>query len=308
LTTVFERGTDVELDVVVVASGCTDETVTLVERDFPRARIISCENRGFAYANNCALRTVDSDWILFLNPDTEILDGSLGDLIERVRSRPTVGLVGVRQLTSNGELFPTIRRFPNAIRLLFEALGSEHFPFRAPWLGERELNLRIYERDVPCDWTTGSFMLIRWEALQSAGFMDERFFLYSEETDLCLRIKQAGWEIRHFPYLTILHHANKDGWNSRLEAQVAFAKRQYFNKHFSPLHRLAAVAALGLGYALRSGPHRGGAGRRETARTALATLLGLRPPPFGEPPRVAFGRDPHGELPSSSAVKPLREI
>ena len=170
LTTVFERAGDVELDVVVVAAGCTDETVPLVEREFPEARTISCANRGFAYANNQALRTVNADWVLLLNPDTEILESSFADLIDRLDSRPTVGLVGVRQLTADGQVFPTIRRFPNAMRSLFEALGSERFPIRTSWLGERELDLRVYERDVACDWTSGSFMLIRWEALQSAGF------------------------------------------------------------------------------------------------------------------------------------------
>jgi N-acetylglucosaminyl-diphospho-decaprenol L-rhamnosyltransferase len=291
LTTVFERAGNVELDVVVVASGCTDETVPLVEREFPNARTISCANRGFAYANNRALRTVDADWVLFLNPDTEILAGSFADLIYRLRSRATVGLVGVRQLTSDGQVFPTIRRFPNAIRSLFEALASERFPFRASWLGERELDLSMYERDVACDWTSGSFMLVRWEALQSAGFMDERFFLYCEETDLCLRIRQAGWEIRHVPYLTILHHAEKGGWNPRLDAQAAFAKRQYFEKHLPPLHRFSATAALLLGYTLRSVLGRGDPGRQQSSRAALTTLLGLRPPPFGMPPRVAVTYD-----------------
>jgi N-acetylglucosaminyl-diphospho-decaprenol L-rhamnosyltransferase len=291
LATVFERAGGLDLDVVVVAAGCTDETVSLVEREFPDARTISCENRGFAYANNCALRTVDADWVLLLNPDTEILDGSFADLVRRLSSRPTVGLVGVRQLTSDGELFPTIRRFPNAIRSLFEALGSERFPFRASWLGERELDLRVYERDVACDWTSGSFMLVRREALQSAGFMDERFFLYCEETDFCLRIKQAGWEIRHLPFLTILHHANKEGWNLRLDAQAAYAKRQYFEKHLSPVHRLSAMGALLLGYTLRSVLGRGNSGRRSSSRAALSTLVGLRPPPFGEPPRVAVARE-----------------
>jgi N-acetylglucosaminyl-diphospho-decaprenol L-rhamnosyltransferase len=291
LTTVFERAGDVELDVVVVAAGCTDETVPLVEAEFPRARTISCENRGFAHANNCALSTVDADWILLLNPDTEILDGTFADVIDRLSSRPTVGLVGVRQLSSDGQLFPTIRRFPNAVRSLFEALGSERFPFRAPWLGERELDLRVYEREVPCDWTSGSFMLVRREALQSAGFMDERFFLYCEETDFCLRIQQAGWEIRHFPYLTILHHANKEGWSPRLDAQAAYAKRQYFEKHLPPVHRLSAMAALILGYTLRSVLGRGNPGRQKSSRAALTTLLGLRPPPFGEPPRVAVERE-----------------
>ena len=292
LTTVFERAGNVELDVVVVASGCTDETVTIVEREFPEARTISCPNRGFAYANNRALRTVDADWVLLLNPDTEILEGSFADLVDRLGSRSTVGLVGVRQLTADGQLFPTIRRFPNAMRSLFEALGSERFPFRAAWLGERELDPTVYEQDVACDWTSGSFMLIRREALQSAGLMDERFFLYSEETDLCLRIKQAGWEVRHVPYLTILHHADKAGRNPRLDAQAAFAKRQYFEKHLSPVHRLTATAALILGYALRSSLGAGDPERRESSRAALTTLLGLRPPPFGEPPRVALARDP----------------
>jgi N-acetylglucosaminyl-diphospho-decaprenol L-rhamnosyltransferase len=291
LTTVYERGGDVQLDVVVVAAGCTDETVPLVEREFPQARTISCENRGFAYANNCALRTVDADWILLLNPDTEILEGSFANIIARLKSRPNVGLVGVRQVTADGQLFPTIRRFPNAIRSLFEAVGSEHFPFRASWLGERELDLSVYQRDVACDWTSGSFMLLRREALQSAGLMDERFFLYCEETDLCLRVKQAGWEIRHFPYLTILHHANKEGWNPRLDAQAAYAKRQYFKKHLSPAHRLSATAALFLGYAVRSALGRGDPGRRASSRAALSTLLGLSPPPFGEPPQVAVGRE-----------------
>jgi N-acetylglucosaminyl-diphospho-decaprenol L-rhamnosyltransferase len=291
LTTVYERAGGVDLDVVVVAAGCTDETVPLVENEFPQARTISCENRGFAYGNNQGLRTVDADWALLLNPDTEILDGTFEELLDRLDSRPTVGLVGVRQLTSDGKVFPTIRRFPNAIRSLFEALGSERFPFRASWLGERELDLSLYERDVVCDWTSGSFMLIRRNALQSAGFMDERFFLYSEETDLCLRIKQAGWEIRHVPYLTILHHADKAGWNPRLDAQAAFAKRQYFEKHFSPLHRVCATAALVLGYTLRSVLAWRDPGRRESSRAALTTVLGLRPPPFGEPPRVSLAYD-----------------
>jgi hypothetical protein len=291
LASVFERSGAVELDVVVVASGCTDETVVLVDGEFPRARIVSCENHGFAYGNNRALETVDADWVLFLNPDTEILEGSLAGLVEGLRSRPTVGLVGVRQVTPDGQLFPTIRRFPNAVRALFEALGSERLPMRSSWLGERELDMSVYERDVACDWTSGSCMLVRADVIRSVGYMDERFFLFSEETDLCLRVKQAGWEVRHVPTLTILHHANKAGWSAKLEAQAAFSKRQYIEKHFSPVHRTVATGALALGYGLRSVLWRVEQKRRESSRAALATLLGLRPPPFGEPPSVALLRD-----------------
>ena len=174
LTTLYERAGDVELDVVVVAAGCTDETVSLVAEEFPAARTIECPNRGFGYANNRGLRTVRSDWVLFLNPDTEILEGTFGELVRALEARPTVGLAGVRQVTADGELFPTIRRFPSVRRSFFEALGSERYPLRASWLGERELDLTRYDREVECDWTTGSFMLARLEALQGAGFFDER--------------------------------------------------------------------------------------------------------------------------------------
>jgi GT2 family glycosyltransferase len=290
LPTVYEHAGKIGLDVVVVDNESTDGTRELVESEFPLAQVVRCENRGFAQANNCALRTVDARWILFLNPDTEILAGTLAALVDGLRARPTVGLVGVRQVTPNGQLYPTIRRFSNATRWFFEGLGSERFPFKASWLGERELDMSVYEQDVECDWVSGSFMLVRREALQSAGFMDERFFLFCDETDLCLRIKQAGWEVRHLPDLTILHHAGKAGWNPKLEAQGAYAKRLYLQKHFSPPHRLAATAALALGYGLRSAwpsePQ-----RREAARAALGTLLGRRPPPYGRPPRVALHPD-----------------
>lgn len=288
LPTVFEHAGEIELDVVVVDNESTDGTRELVQSEFPLARVVQSVNRGFAQANNCALRTLDARWILFLNPDTEILEGTLAGLVDRLAARPAVGVVGVRQVLPDGRLDPTIRRFSTATRWFFEALGSESYPFRASWLGERELDMSAYEQDFECDWTSGSFILVRREALQSAGFMDERFFLFCDENDLCLRIKQAGWEVRHLPDLTILHHAGKAGWNPKLEAQGAYAKRLYMRKHFSPVHRLAATGALALGYGLRSVAWRSESARRECARAALGTLLGRRPPPYGEPPRVAL--------------------
>ena len=153
-------------------------------------------------------------------------------------------------------------------------------------MGERELDLSRYEREVSCDWTSGSFMLTRRDALIGAGIFDERFFLFSEETDLCLRIKKAGWEIRHLPTMTILHHAQKAGVSPKLASQDAFTRRQYSKKHFSPAHRAAYLGALALGYGLRSCA--GSRERRAAARAALAALFGLRRPPFREPVSVAL--------------------
>ena len=156
-------------------------------------------------------------------------------------------------------------------------------------LRERDLDLDRYSQVVECDWTSGSFMLARREALQSAGFLDERFFIYSEEPDLCLRMKRAGWKVCHLPDMTIVHHAGKAGIRPKMLAQDAYTKMQHARKHFGRVHRAAYTAALGLGYAMRAlaaeRHHR--AGRRAASRAALRVLVGLDGPPFGEPPRQA---------------------
>ena len=169
LTTLYERAGDVELDVVVVAAGCTDETVSLVAEEFPAARTIECPNRGFGYANNRGLRTVRSDWVLFLNPDTEILEGTFGELVRALEARPTVGLAGVRQVTADGELFPTIRRFPSVRRSSSRPSVPSGTRCEPRGSGSESSTSPVYDREVECDWTTGSFMLARLEALQGAG-------------------------------------------------------------------------------------------------------------------------------------------
>jgi hypothetical protein len=295
LTTVFAQLGELRADVVVADNHSTDGTRELVESEFPAARVVPCANHGFGHANNRGLLTTDARYVVFLNPDTEIREGTFEQLVMRMDASPELGLAGVKQITPDGQLFPTIRRFPNAMRAFWQALGSERYPLRAPWLGERELDLHRYESEVACDWTSGSFMIARREALESAGIFDERFFLFSEETDLCFRIKKAGWEIRHLPTMTVLHHAQKAGASPKLAAQDAFSRRQYSRKNFSPGHQLAYVSVLALGYAARSvAPGREAAfarARRSAARSALHALVGLRSPPFGEPPSVALLRD-----------------
>jgi len=278
----------IKLDVIVADNDSSKATCELVERNFPGARVVPCSNRGFAYANNRALMTCDARYVLFLNPDTEMLDGTFEELVRAMDERPEVGLAGARQLTADGALFPTIRRFPNALRVLGDALGAERLPRRPHWLGERELDLACYDEEVQCDWTSGSFMLARREALDGAGYFDERFFIYSEETDLCLRIKRGGWEVRHLPTMTILHHAGKAGTNPKMTAQDVFARMQYSRKHFSPVHRGLYRAVLALRYLVRAVPLGGnGAARAAASRSALRVLLGRDEPPFGVPPRQA---------------------
>jgi hypothetical protein len=292
LSTVFERAGDARLDVVVVDNSSTDGTPDLVRSKFPQARVVPSVNRGFGHANNRGALTCDARYVLFLNPDTSIVSGTFGELVAALDARPDVGLAGVKQITADGTLWPTMRRFPSITRALADAFASERWPVPARWSGERLLDLSLYDSEAECDWTSGSFMLARREALLSAGLLDERFFIYSEEPDLCLRMTRAGWSIRHLPLMTIIHHAAKGGIRPKMIAQDAYTRRQYAQKHFGPNYGAAYLGAVGARHVLRAlFPPVGDSGqqRRAAARLALSTLAGRTPPPFGAPPPTALG-------------------
>ncbi len=296
LPTVFEHAGEAVLDVIVVDNSSTDNTRELVESEFPQARIVSSLNRGFSYGNNRGLESAKARYQLLLNPDTEIVEGTFGELVAAMDERPGVGLAGVRQCTADGVLSPTIRRFPNAGRALGEALFSERWPSHPSWSGERVLDMGIYDHECECDWTSGSFMLIRAEALLAAGLLDERSFIYSEEPDLCLRIKRGGWKVKHLPQMKIIHHVGKGGVRPRMVAQDAYSRKLYAEKHFGPVHRTAYLSAVGLRHLVRAGAsvfdREHGADRREAGRRALRTLLGREDPPFGRPPATAITPGP----------------
>jgi GT2 family glycosyltransferase len=289
LTSIHRLAGDISLDVVLVDNG-TDGAHAYVRSEFPGVRVLRTENRGFAHANNRGLLAGTGRYVLFLNPDTELLEGTLAGLVSALDARPEVGLVGVKQVTADGTLWPTMRSFPGVTRALGDALALERFARRPRWAGERDLEMARYEHESDCDWVSGSFMLARREALLSAGLFDERFFLYSEEPDLCLRMNRAGWTIRHLPTMTILHHSGKGGTRPQMTAQDAFTRRQYARKHFTRPRRAAYLAAIGAGHLLRLAVH-DNRSRPETcvaARLALRTLLGRQGAPFRQPPQTAL--------------------
>jgi N-acetylglucosaminyl-diphospho-decaprenol L-rhamnosyltransferase len=292
LSTAFAHAGDIELQVIVVDNASTDGTRELVESRFPDVQVLSHPNRGFAYGNNRGLEQTYARYFLLLNPDTEVIDGTFGELVQLLDSRPRVGVLGARQVAADGTLWPSMRRFPNAARALGEALFSERWPIHPTWAGERVLDPGAYEQERQCDWMSGSFLLLRREALLSAGLLDERFFLYSEEPDLCLRVKRAGWEVMHAPKMTIVHHAGKGGVQPRMVAQDAYARKQYARKHFGTVGRSLYLSALAMRHLIRGACARtdnaDGSARREGARLALLALAGAGKPPFEVPPPTAI--------------------
>ena len=286
LPTVWDHLGDIDADAVIVDNDSTDGIADMVADEFPWARTVWSANHGFGHANNRGVMTCNARYVLFLNPDTEILDGTFADMVRLMDERPHVGLAGCRQIDDEGDLSITSRYFPNALRAFGDAISAERFSKRRPrWLGERELDSEAYNREFACDWTTGSYMLVRREALESAGYFDERFFMYAEEIDLCRRIKAAGWEIRHLPQMTILHRVFKGGVSPKVESLVAATRMMYARKHFSAGHRAVYGGAVMLRHLLRcaySGSGEAGQEKRTAARQVVSTMLGRRPVPYAE--------------------------
>jgi GT2 family glycosyltransferase len=275
LTSLFAHAGEIDLDVIVVDNG-SDGSAAYVEERFDGVRTVSCANHGFGHANNRGLELADARYVLFINPDTEVREGTLAELVAELERQPRVGLAGARQLRADGSLAPSIRRFPSALNMLAEALAVERVPGVRRVLGERELDPREYERQRPCDWTSGSFMFARHAALAEVGTFDERFFLYAEETDLCWRLKRAGWEVVHLSQMTICHFEDDRRGSAALEAQSAYARMQFARKHF-PEAAADYRWAMGLRYALRVAIYslRGGrkSQRRIGASAALSTVI-----------------------------------
>ena len=266
-------------------------------------RLLRMENLGFGAANNAGARDSDADVLLFLNPDTELVGGTLELLVRSMRDRPRTGVLAVRQMTSDGELWPSLHRFPSVPRALAQALTSERWP-GVGRRGERVLDPNAYAREGRFDWTTGAVLAVRREAFEAVGGFDERFFLFSEETDLCKRIQDAGWEAHFEPQISFVHHAGKAGVDPAREAQMAYARLQYARKHFTRAEAATYRAALMAHHLLRSWLLRfGGAtgsAKAEASARALSVMLGKSAPPFQR--REAGATDTAQSPPADEAV------
>ena len=196
-------------------------------------RVLYMENLGFAAANNAGAARLDSGSAAVPEPRYRAHRGTLELLVASMRNRPEVGLLAVRQVTGDGRLWPSLHRFPSLRRALAQALASERWPGSASGSVSASLIRTATRADGPFDWTTGAALAVRREAFEAVGGFDERFFLFSEETDLCKRIQDLGWKAHLEPGITFVHHAGKAGVHPAREAQMAYARLQYARKHFT---------------------------------------------------------------------------
>jgi N-acetylglucosaminyl-diphospho-decaprenol L-rhamnosyltransferase len=270
---------------IVVDCGSTDGTPDAVAEEFPEVWLFRRPNIGFAAGNNVALPYARGRYVLLLNPDVEIQRGTLADLVAALDERPEVGAASIVHLDEQGRLLYSARRFSTPLRKLGEALAVHRWtPLET--LQEADTCAGHYRDEHSADWVVGAFIAVRREALEQVGPLDERFFLYAEEKDWCRRIRQAGWDVRHLPHLTMVHFGAERG-RPELVAQLSYSNLLFAQKHLGRVGALGFWLALLAGHVARMTAMIPGAlfrcDTRERLRgqwLASAVLLGLVRPPF----------------------------
>jgi N-acetylglucosaminyl-diphospho-decaprenol L-rhamnosyltransferase len=248
-----------ESEIWVVDNGSSDGSAVMVRERFPRARlIVSDQNLGFAAGNNLALNallqgtqhaTGSTEHVLLLNPDTTVQPGALGTLVAFMGQHPDAGMAGVQLRYPDGGFQHSAFHFPTLSQVLLDFFPLHH----------RLINSRLNGR-YPRAWTEdgepfaidhplGAAMMVRWEAIQEVGLLDESFFMYCEEIDWCWRMKQAGWRIYCVPRSVITHHEAQSTRQFRDEMFVQLWRSRFrlFRKHYTPLFRWTARQLVWLG-------------------------------------------------------------
>jgi len=222
--------------VSVIDNGSNDR-IDFIRNCFPTANIIHHkENLGYSKAINNFLKITYAPYIVLLNPDTFVLsDGFLEVIAAYMEKQPNIGILGPRVLDPDGSIQGSARSFPGWHSLLFgrKSLLTRLLP-NCRFTYRNILTNNAPARDsIDVDWISGACMVVRREALRDVGLLDERFFLYWEDVDWCKRMWSAGWKVKYYPLVSLIHYVGGSSESNILHSIIEFHKSafQYFNKY-----------------------------------------------------------------------------
>ena len=191
----------------IVIDNCSDDSTVEIVSQYPQVKLyINQQRRGFSANNNYGMALAQGQYILLLNPDTEIFPGALERLIAFMDEYPKVGLCGAQLLFPDGSIQPSPRRFPTLGSTIVRRTPLRIF-LKDSRFNQRHLMLDLdHSQPQSVDWLLGACLFIRREILETVGPLDEGFFLYVEDIDWAKRIHLGGWQVYYVPTAQIIHH------------------------------------------------------------------------------------------------------
>lgn len=258
---------DQSIKVVIADNSASRETLDTLVSEVDVHSFSTGGNRGYSGGLNLAAKSAGTaDSFLILNPDIWLERGSIKALRDRMRSS-AAGIVVPRLLNGDGTTYLSLRREPSLLRSLGDACLGSKLPGRPGWLSEMDYNSESYAYPHPAEWATGAALLVSSETAESVGGWDERFFLYSEETDFFRRARQAGASVWFEPRARMKHQGGASGSSPDLSALMAVNRIRYSRKHGTSLEAVLVHCTVAVGELLRAG--------KPERRLALATVIGL---------------------------------
>ncbi len=223
------------VEIIVVDNGSTDGSQTMLTSRYPLAQLVqNTENEGFARANNQAARLAGGRHLLLLNSDAALYRGALNSLVTIMEHNPRIGIVGAQLRNPDDSFQASHTPFPTLWQefLILSGLGrllyGAYYPSRGPEEAQGPRKV---------DYVEGACMLIRREAYEQVGGMDEGYFMYAEEVDLCYAMQKQGWEVWYQPDARVLHHGGGSSRNRRTarEGDLYQSRVRFFRKNYGVL-------------------------------------------------------------------------
>ncbi len=244
IRSIFKNKPHLVFEVIVIDNGSKDQSLERLREELPQVVCIETgANLGFSQANNLGINNARGNFILLLNSDTKILDDSIDKMLEYLLANPHVGAMGPRQLHGNGKLQLSWGSFPTLISEAFRKLL--HYRLSINDLKIRDYLEEKYAGSTDVDWVSGSCLMTRKDALQQAGLLDGRFFMYFEDIDLCRRMKDAGWRIHYNSDITIVHYGGISAKRNLMRVLVEYRRSQiYFTRKYYGLKGVLGLKTL----------------------------------------------------------------
>lgn len=263
-------------EVLVVDNASTDGSAAMVQDVFPEVRVlINDQNRGFAAANNQALEQSKGRHAILLNPDTVVKEGALDGMVQFLDEDARVGVVGPKLIYPDGGFQHSAFTFPTLPMVFLDFFPLNHRLMDSRLNGRYPRALYEAGEPFPVDHPLGAALMVRREAIDEIGPLDEGFFIYCEEIDWCMRIKKVGWRIYCLPQAEIIHYVGQSTTQFRDEMFVELHKSRYrlYRKHYSLRFRRMARCLVLLGLAYQSLQARWATQRGRLERDALRNRL-----------------------------------
>ncbi|MHB1336102.1 MAG: glycosyltransferase family 2 protein [Candidatus Humimicrobiaceae bacterium] len=252
-----ENTDDFFYEIIIFDNGSSDGSTQYIEKKASIRKNIklikSAHNEGFCRGSNIAAKSASGKYLIFLNPDTKILEGNIKVLIDFLKEKEAqgekVGITGVKTINSDKTLQYSSRAFPSISRQFFESFFLFKVFAKSRIFGSYFMSWWDHENIMEVDWLSGSFMFVKKEIFDSINGFNEDYFMYSEDTDICLRLKREGFKNYYFPCYTIMHLDSAIASRNLLSRELGIwkSRRLYFKKNYSSLHALIVSALYFLG-------------------------------------------------------------